>query len=161
MDRLETSMYLKDCMASDKNAIIIEFWDCGKGRWSSFEATRTAPGIAVTRKNKTVRFHENRLTESDRETAVNKAIERYNETTAERENQKNMAIKKPATAKAANIPVGKSESSELNFAMELMNRFGLNDDDVITIMKLCKERYSSAAAPVNKLAEKMAAAGLE
>lgn len=162
----DTMTYFVDCMASDKNAVILEFWDVKKGKWSKYEATRTAPGIAVTSRGNTVRFNENRLLESDREIVAGKAITEYNKTAERYEAERNARAKAKApatatTAKAANMPAGKSGSSELDFAMELMNRFGLNDDDTISIMKLCKERYSSSSAPVNKLAEKMAAAGLE
>jgi len=167
MDRLETSMYLKDCLASDKNAIIVEFWDAGKGRWSSFEATRTAPGIAVTRKNKTIRFHERQLTESDRQTVIEKAIEHYNETIAQREAQKAMAMrpkmanKSTATATVATVKAANS-TSERDFAIALMNKTGLNALEVVEIMALCKARYATTTiSKVDEIAEALAAAGLE
>ena len=157
----ESSMYLKDYMASDKDAVVLEFWDASKGKWQAFEARRTSPGIAVTRKNKTVRFHENMLTDSERQLAVNSAIEnqreraeKYNTTTATPETA---TKNKTAKAKAA------SSTSERDFALHIMNKFGLNADEAIGIMSLCKARYATATKEENKVDEveaKLKKAGL-
>lgn len=118
-----------------KNSIVLEFWKPLKG-WIRYEATRISPGIARTAKGRLVEFNENKLTES-----LRASIETG---TAKTE--------KKTKAKAAHVP---GASSEYDFAVGIMNKFGLEPEQTKELIDLCKARYSTGKSAESTKEEKL------